>query len=703
MPVETNRKIRFGPFELDTSSGELFKLGHKLSLHGQPIEVLSILLERPGEVITREELCKRLWPQDTFVDFEHSLNTAIKKLRQSLDDDPDAPRYIETLPKKGYRFIAQAEKITNGLDPLAVEPAFSPLVPAAAGNGNEPVVSRTSHRWMLAASIALVVAIGAGTLYRIYRPRTPVFTAIHQLTRTGQAKWAVATDGTRVYYIESFGGQPHLTQVPARGGDVSHIETPLIRSPGIRDISDDASMLLLADASSKLEDPHWFFTLPNGPARKFPGPDLGWPVFLPGSKQLAYILAPDRNRLFTINQDGSEAHAVMSAPGPISRFSVAPDAQRIRFTIDGRLWESRLDGSALHRFLPERSEPIPLGRWSPDGKSYIFLSQGSDGLNLWAVTESKLGSRRLTSRPVQLTFGPVAFFDWAATRDGDKIFALGSIQRGELVAFDSQLGEFRAYLNGISAALLDFSRDGQWVTYVAYPEWTLWRSRLDGSQRQQLTTQSMGMILFPKFSPDGRFIAFMDWGQRNIHLIPAEGGSPMLLLAGDFLPADPTWSPDGKSIAYGGAVITGTTEVRILDLATRQSATVPGSQHLFSPRWSPDGRYLTAISDDSTKLFLYNFEKPGWTQLALPPLPKPAYIGCQTWAHDGQYLYVLGSSRVYKFRVPDGHVELAASLTDFETASPFGWGWFGLTPDDRVMVLRDRSTTEVYALDLEYR
>ena len=101
MSVLTRSRIRFGPFELDPQSGELFKLGYKLNLHGQPIEVLSILLERPGEVVTRKDLCHRLWPH--VVDFEHSLNSAIKKLRQSLDD-PDVPRYVETLPKKGsYR------------------------------------------------------------------------------------------------------------------------------------------------------------------------------------------------------------------------------------------------------------------------------------------------------------------------------------------------------------------------------------------------------------------------------------------------------------------------------------------------------------------------------------------------------------------------------------------------------------------------
>src|SRR5208283_5681354 len=118
MIVLTKQRARFGPFEPDTRTGELRKEGYRVNLHGQPVEVLTILLEQPGELVTREELCKRLWPQDTFVDFEHSLNTAIKKLRQALDDDPDAPRYIETLPKKGYRFIAQVEAAPKHDDPI---------------------------------------------------------------------------------------------------------------------------------------------------------------------------------------------------------------------------------------------------------------------------------------------------------------------------------------------------------------------------------------------------------------------------------------------------------------------------------------------------------------------------------------------------------------------------------------------------------
>ena len=128
MPTATAPRVRFGPFELDRQSGELFKLGYKLNLHGQPVEVLSILLERPGEVVTREELCKRLWPQDTFVDFDHSLNTAINKVRDVLGDTAGNPRFLETLPKRGYRFIAPVQ--TQDVEPANTGTPRETAIPA---------------------------------------------------------------------------------------------------------------------------------------------------------------------------------------------------------------------------------------------------------------------------------------------------------------------------------------------------------------------------------------------------------------------------------------------------------------------------------------------------------------------------------------------------------------------------------------------
>src|SRR5712671_1361770 len=107
--TEHRRVVRFGVFTFDPRAGELLKQGRKLKIQGQPVEILAMLLERPGEIITREEFQKRLWPENTFVDFEHSLNAAVKRLRDAMGDSADAPQYVETLARRGYRFIAPVE------------------------------------------------------------------------------------------------------------------------------------------------------------------------------------------------------------------------------------------------------------------------------------------------------------------------------------------------------------------------------------------------------------------------------------------------------------------------------------------------------------------------------------------------------------------------------------------------------------------
>ena len=145
--------------------------------------------------------------------------------------------------------------------------------------------------------------------------------------------------------------------------------------------------------------------------------------------------------------------------------------------------------------------------------------------------------------------------------------------------------------------------------------------------------------------------------EKKVYVVPAKGGNPLLLLAGTFNPTDPTWSPDGKSIAYSGtSLYVGTgTEVRILNLETRQSTTVPGSQHMYSARWSPDGRYLTAAADDGTKLFLYEFATRRWKEL-----PSSDGLSGQSWSHDSRYLYATEGAKIYRYAVPDGRRELAA-------------------------------------------
>src|SRR6266576_1227942 len=126
-PVPSPRLIRFGVFELDLRSSELQKQGRKVRIEGQPVRVLICLLECPGELVTREELHRKLWPADTFVNFEHGLNAAIKRLRQALSDSADNPRFVQTLPRRGYRFIAPIQAIGMSGEMSAADNAFPVL------------------------------------------------------------------------------------------------------------------------------------------------------------------------------------------------------------------------------------------------------------------------------------------------------------------------------------------------------------------------------------------------------------------------------------------------------------------------------------------------------------------------------------------------------------------------------------------------
>src|SRR5437868_7967951 len=128
--VRAARLVRFGAFEVDLRAGELRKDGAKLKLTGQPFQVLTILLEQPGEVVTREELQKRLWP-DTFVDVDHNLNTAINKIREVLGDSAETPRFVETLPRRGYRFIGELERPVEPVVGPAVEPVMASMAEPA--------------------------------------------------------------------------------------------------------------------------------------------------------------------------------------------------------------------------------------------------------------------------------------------------------------------------------------------------------------------------------------------------------------------------------------------------------------------------------------------------------------------------------------------------------------------------------------------
>src|SRR6202011_1109840 len=158
-------RARFGPFEADLHTHELWKYGTRIRLVGQPFEILALLLSKPGELVTRDELRGRLWPGDTFVDFNHGLNAAVNKLREALSDSAENPRYVETLPRRGYRFIAIIESLNAKSSPVVATPPSPPVgiraetppsLPFRPEGGGE--VAQNNRRWprfFMAAAVLL--------------------------------------------------------------------------------------------------------------------------------------------------------------------------------------------------------------------------------------------------------------------------------------------------------------------------------------------------------------------------------------------------------------------------------------------------------------------------------------------------------------------------------------------------------------------
>jgi dipeptidyl aminopeptidase/acylaminoacyl peptidase len=259
-------------------------------------------------------------------------------------------------------------------------------------------------------------------------------------------------------------------------------------------------------------------------------------------------------------------------------------------------------------------------------------------------------------------------------------------------------------LSGMSAGEVDFSRDGKWIAYVSYPDRTLWRSRADGSERLQLTFPPISALL-PHWSPDGTQIAYSSTqpGQPlKLFLISAQGGTPQEMLSEKDSQVDANWSLDGKKIIFGRAPFPGSSErlaILVFDLDSKQVSMISGSENLFSPRWSPDGQRLVAISSDSKKLWLFDFKTQKWTGW----INEPEGIFFPAWSQDGNYVYydVGGKNTAYR-RVKAGHPR-SALFVDLKDLR--GWGdpafWSCLTPDGSALFVRDVSSDEIYALEVE--
>ncbi len=565
---------------------------------------------------------------------------------------------------------------------------------------------RRSSRWSAGLAIAACILVAIG--YFAFRSVPPPKLANYrQLTHDGQPKSLIGTDGSRLYLtlgVDVTGtlSTHGIAEMAVSGGDVTKI--PAATSSGTipMDLSPDGSSILVVDGTG---------SPPIGPLRTVP--TLGGPPrrigdlvgetasWSPDGRFVAYT---ELGELFVANADGTGSHKLLSMKGEIRNVAWSPDGKRLRFdsavtgaTLEQQtLWEVRQDGTNLHQLVPgwNSGANVCCGRWTTDGKFYVFES----GSQIWALPQKRLFHS--DPMPVQLTTSPMALSSPLPSRDGKKLFLIGQTYRGELTEYDSKTGQFTPYLGGISAEYADFSKDGQWIAYVSYRDGILWRSKMDGSERVPLTSPPMYPVL-PRWSPDGKSIIFFEFGRTSdqparMYKISADGGMAQLLLPHDAAQQlDPNWSPDGTRIIFGGESNDPSTSIRVLELATNRVSTLPESQGLYSPRWSPDGRYICAFSADSTKVLLFDVSTQKWTDVVTDNL------GWLSWSHDGQYIYALqygGKDDVIRIRVRDGKVETVASLKNLVTTGRYG-GDLSLTPNDNPLLLKDTGSQDVYSVD----
>lgn len=718
-PAVNPNTVQFGLFEVDLQARELRKSGVKIKLNEQPFQVLTVLLERPGEIVTREELQARLWPADTFVDFDLSLNSAVKKLRQALGDESDNPRFVETLYRRGYRFIAPVSAATGELPAASgngVAAGSSPVShqtsDASRGDGSRSVESarssetaaRSRKRLALIAAGCLAVLL-IGLMFELMPTSSPRITGFTQLTNGGKVHQmsVLLTDGQRLYFQAADKDRIALGEVSVSGGDSALIATPFVNT-FLDDIAPDGSLMLIGSFQATNEaSPIWLLPLPAGSPRPLRAVSAYWVVWSPDGHRLLYARGGD---LSESNSDGSDARKLATLGGNVGGMRVSPDGRTIRLTLEdmktgsSELWELNRDGSQPHPLLPNwNAAPHECcGRWTPDGKYFLFSSLRGGRTGLWALPERQSWIQP-TAKPVQLTNGPLDFWWPVPSRDGKKIFALGGQPRSEVLRYDGR--SFVPYLGDASATDLAFSADGQRVAYVSVPELALWSSKIDGSDRIQLSEPGAMEAALPRWSPDGRQIVFMartqntDW---RAYLVAANGQGLRELVPGAAAGIDPNWSPDGKSIVLSvndlGAV---SNNVSILDLQTQKLTLIPGGEKVFSPRWSPDGRYIAAITTDSQALMLFDRTNQQWTELAR------ATIGYPSWSHDGQYLYFDSSftedPAFFRVRISDHRLERLVSLKDIHRLFGANAEWSGLGPDDSLLVTRNISSPEIYALD----
>lgn len=539
--------IRFEGFELDLRVSELRKNGHKVRLQEQPFRVLAILLERSGGIVTREEMRQSLWPADTFVDFDHGLNSAVARLREALDDSAEEPKFIETVPRQGYRFVGHLE------------------IPAPTSSPTSSIrrlrVNRT--RWILSVCAAMVVALGSAWLLRAhFEPPLPPLEVTPLVGMPGfEIGPAFAPDGSQVAFFEYDGTNSGIYTALVGG------EKPLRLTNSINDCcpawSPDQRQVAFLRG---MENGTGIYVLPalGGNERQvytLPHPAYVGLNWSPDGKFLAFSETTRGNpdARITLLSLADSTHRQITRPPPGSRDyapAFSPDGSQVAFirgTIAGVVNDVFIvpaSGGEARRLTFDECQNFGI-TWSEDGRQIIYASRRGGIESLWRVSAS--GG---TPQPVA---------------------GAGSPAQNPSIAHK---GNVLAYQQVIAKD--DIARIN-----LADPQ------HAEGSP--SIIISEKGSKIRPRFSPDGTRIAFESdrLGSEEIWICDSNGGNCAQLTALHGTAGTAAWSPDGHYLAFEFHPAE-RAEIYVVELPSgvpHLVTTIPGADNL-APSWSRDGKWI---------------------------------------------------------------------------------------------------------------
>ena len=668
-----------------------------MPLSPRTFDTLSFLVENSPNLVMIEELIAKVW--DNVSVEPNNVTQHVFSARKALGDNSQNPIYIQNVPRRGYRFIANVERCQEEVqNPIASHAQPAEKEVAAPPNENTRRIS-----WPMVASIGIAAAVLiAGPLVAVLPVPSPELriTGYRQLTHDGGQKTGpLLINGRQVIYRSTEGTQ-QMWAIPTSGGEPISFGAPgEIES----DISADGRSLLFSSLDSN-GGTLWSRRFADTGQTMVADADNG--SWSPDGKKLA---AANANTLSIL--DGSRLVSKIPVAGQANNPRWSPDGNRVRFSVlrpnESSLWEVKADGTGPHMIAESSASPIVRdGVWNAKGDLFFFAARTGGADNIWVSRARQMGRFSESSKPVPLTNGPG---DWrwpVVSPDSKQVFAIHSVSEPQLTSLDPTTKEWRPFWHGAPIYEMDFSQDAKSVAFIQYPDHTLWKAKADGSERVQLTHDDLEAHE-PHWSRDGKRIAFMSrklaGGEWRARIVSASGG-----LAEEAAPVGigqgvPTWSPDGRAIVFGDrteAKPGPRMNVHYVDLATHKVTDVPNSYGLWSPRWSPDGKYIAAPSFDGTNLSVLKWPGTEWKNVL-----RLRAIENVIWSPDSRYIYfkgrkVVDCTELYRLRLSDDKLEMVVDLKDFRWAAET---WFGLTPGGTPLSLYESSPQEVFAIDYELR